>query len=365
MFAGVKKNTEEAKSSSLELYNKNKKRILIWSLMLMLLIVLTSVLLLFLGPVRITWNDIGGLFNSDMDPGKRTILLNIRLTRIVSALLGGAALSVSGSIMQIILRNPLGSPFTLGISQAAAFGAAFAVVFLGGANTHSSAFDSLDILQPYTITLSAFFWSLLCTALVLLIANRKGSGAEIMVLAGIAAGSLFSAGTAAFQYIADDVELSTIVFWTFGDIGRTSWPEFFILLLVFCICFLYFISRLWAYAALGSGDELARSLGVRVKRLRILSMAAASLLTAVTVSFFGIIAFVGLVVPHITRRMIRIEEKQLIPLTTLFGALFLLMADSLSRLIISPLILPVGIITSFIGAPLFIYLLLKGMGKKL
>ena len=352
-------------SPVLQKHLESKRKVLIFSLIIFLILILVAVSVLFLGPVRITFSDFMDLLSGHLSQEKQMILLNIRLPRILSAILAGAALSLSGTIMQIILRNPLGSPFTLGVSQAAAFGAAFAIVIFGAAGTQNS--ESLISAKalPYTITFSAFLWSMICTGLVLMIAGRKGAGPEIMVLAGIAAGSLFSAGTTAFQYVADDVELSSIIFWTFGDIGRSSWPEFLILLLIFVPSLMFFIYNLWAYAALESGDENAKSMGVRVGILRMLSMTVASLLTAVTVSFFGIIAFVGLVVPHITRRIIAVEERQVILISAITGALFLLLADTLSRIIISPVILPVGIITSIVGAPLFIYLLLKRMGRKI
>jgi iron complex transport system permease protein len=156
------------------------------------------------------------------------------------------------------------------------------------------------------------------------------------------------------------VQLASIIFWTFGDLGRVSWDEFYILVIVIIPGLIFFIYNRWNISAMNSGDETANSLGVNVEKLRIQMMLVASLTTAVSVSFFGIIAFVGLVVPHIVRRLVGNDERFLIPASALFGGSFLLISDIIARTIISPIVLPVGILTSFIGAPLFIYLLIKG-----
>jgi len=289
------------------------------------------------------------------------IIWNIRLPRVLSSVLAGMGLAVAGAAMQSILRNPLGSPFTLGISQAAVFGVAFAVIVLGAGSTHSSMSDAVVINNPYIVTICAFLFGLICTVAILLVSRLRGATPETMILAGIIIGSLFTALTAAIEYfMAEDTEVASIVFWTFGNMDKASWKQFVILFVVVAFSLVYFIKNSLNYNALDCGDETAKSLGVHVERVRLKGLCVASLTTALAVSFFGVIAFVGLVVPHIVRRFIGGDERFLIPASALFGGLFLLVSDTLARTIIAPRVLPVGILTSFLGAPLFIYLILKG-----
>ncbi len=339
-----------------------RKKLLFITITILLLIFFILVGITF-GSVRITIGDIFSVLFGQSNEVNSQIILNIRLPRVLSAVIAGMALSVSGAAMQSILRNPLGSPFTLGISNAAAFGAAFAVIVFGAGSMHSNASDSVIFNNPYIITISAFFWSLVSTFIILLMAKFKGATPETIILTGIVVGSLFIAATTGLQYFADDIELASIVFWTFGDIGRATWTDFIILLIVIIPAFLFFLKNRWNYNSLDSGDETAKSLGVNVERVRIWGMIVASLATSFAVSFFGIIAFVGLVVPHIVRRIIGSDERFLIPASAVFGGMFLLLSDTIARTIISPIVLPVGILTSFIGAPLFIFLLLKGKGR--
>jgi iron complex transport system permease protein len=197
------------------------------------------------------------------------------------------------------------------------------------------------------------------TAVILILIKFKNAKPETLILIGIILGSLFNALTIALEYFAADVQLASIVFWTFGDLSRSSWSDFFIIIVIFIPTFLYFMSNAWNYNVLNIGDETAKSLGINTGRLRVIGMIVACLSIAVIVSFFGIISFVGLIVPHVVRRIIGGDEKYLIPGSALFGGLFLLIADILARTIIAPIVLPVGVLTSFIGAPMFLYLLIK------
>jgi len=289
-----------------------------------------------------------------------TIVWNIRLPRVLSSILAGAGLAVAGAATQSILRNPLGSPYTLGISHAAAFGAAFSIIVLGAGTVQSSSADSVVINNPYIITISAFGWSLISTFVILALARLKKSSPPTMILTGVALGSLFTAGYTAMQYFASETELASVVFWTFGDIGRATWRDFFIMLAAVIPASGYFLKKSWEYEVLDSGDESAKSLGINVERLRLNGMVLACLVTALVVSFVGIIGFVGLVVPHIIRRLIGGNERFLIPSSFMIGGLLLLVADTAARTIIAPMVLPVGILTSFLGAPLFIYLVVRG-----
>ena len=344
-------------------YNSYKKRkhIFIWGVIVLLLI--TVVISITLGSSEVGLADLYQVLTGEASRIDRQIIYNIRLPRVLSGVLAGCALAVSGAAMQTILRNPLGSPFTLGISNSAAFGAAFAVIILGAGSTQSGNSDPVMLNNPYVVTVSAFLWSLVSTFFIFILAKFKGATPEVMILTGIILGSLFTAGTTALQYFADDIEISSVVFWTFGDIGRASWRDFKILLIVVIITLFIFIKNRGNYNALDSGDEMAQSLGINVTKTRLVGMVTASLATAIAVSFFGIIGFIGLVIPHIVRRIIGGDERLLIPASALFGGFFLLLSDTVARTIIAPIVLPVGILTSFIGAPLFLYLLIKGMGR--
>jgi iron complex transport system permease protein len=184
-----------------------------------------------------------------------------------------------------------------------------------------------------------------------------------MVLAGIAIGSLFSAGLTLMQYLADSVQLASIVSWTFGDLGRANWQILSITALVLLPVFVLFLFYRWDLNALDSGEEAAKGLGIRTGAVRLAGMTAASLLSAVIVSFFGTIAFIGLLAPHIARRILGADHRFLLVASPLAGAIILLAADTAARTILSPMVLPVGILTSLFGGPLFIYLL-AARGKR-
>jgi iron complex transport system permease protein len=292
------------------------------------------------------------------------VIWNIRLPRVLSGVIAGAGLAIAGAVMQTNLRNPLASPSTLGISNAAAFGANLAIVFFGAGTIHSNVNDAVFISNPYTVTFSAFVFSMLAMFLILTLARLRGFSPESVVLAGVAFGSLFSAASTLVQYFAQDVQVAAMVFWTFGDLGRVSWKEVMILTILILGSYLYFLFHRWDYNALDSGEDVARSLGVNVDHIRFRSMVAASLITAVSVSFMGIIGFIGLIAPHMMRRVLGVDHRFLIPASAVTGSALLLLSDTVARTLISPVVLPVGAITSFFGAPLFLYLLMKGFSRR-
>ncbi|ADE36121.1 FecCD family ABC transporter permease [Methanohalophilus mahii] len=283
----------------------------------------------------------------------KSVIWNLRIPRAIAAIIAGIALSISGVVLQSILRNPLGSPYTLGISHAAAFGATLSIL----AGTRNW-LPMLDI--PYMTTLSAFAFSLISTLTILAIAKYKNATPEVLILVGVALSSLLTAATMLLQFFADDSELPEIVFWTFGDLGRAYWESIYIMGFITLLSSAYFLYNRWNYNAIDAGDEVARGLGVNVDRVRLIGMLVASLATAAAVSFLGIIGFVGLVCPHIARRFVGDDQRFLIPSACIVGAVLLLASDVAARLIIAPYVLPVGIITAFMGAPLFLYLLIRG-----
>jgi iron complex transport system permease protein len=291
------------------------------------------------------------------------IVWNIRMPQALAAIVAGAGLSVAGAAMQSILRNPLGSPFTLGISQAAAFGAAFSVMILGSGVMQSTNIGAITISNPCVTTILAFFFSMSAAGVIILVSRARGATPEVMVLTGVALGALFTAGTMFLQYFADDVQLAAMVFWTFGDVARASWTELGLLTAVTGLISAYLLSRSWDYNAIDAGDETAKGLGVRVEMVRLAGMLAASMITAVIVSFLGVIGFVGLVVPHMVRRVIGGDNRFLMPATVICGALLLLVSDTVARMMLAPHVSPVSVLTAFMGAPAFIYLILRG-GRK-
>jgi iron complex transport system permease protein len=191
------------------------------------------------------------------------------------------------------------------------------------------------------------------------LAKYKGITPETMILAGIAIMYLFSAMTSFLQYVGEAEEVHEVVFWMMGSLGRSSWDKVGIIALVTVICTIILMYFSWDINALGAGDETAKSLGVNVEFVRILCMMLASLITASVICFTGTIGFIGLVAPHITRMVVGGDHRFLLPASGLVGALILLGADTVARTILAPVILPVGIMTSFLGVPFFIYLFLK------
>ena len=287
-----------------------------------------------------------------------SIIWDIRLPQVLTAIVAGAGLSVAGVVMQSILRNPLGSPFTLGISNAAAFGAAFSVMVLGTGATHTNVGSAVTISNPYITTVVAFAFSLLVTLIIIAFSRFRGVTPEVMILVGVAMGSLFTAGTMMLQYFADDTQLASIVFWTFGDVSRASWSEFALITAVVVLSIIYFTINRWKYNAIDAGDETAKGLGVNVEQVRMRGMMCASLVTATIVAFLGVIGFVGLICPHMARRIVGDDHRFLIIGSVVIGSLLLLSADTAARMMIEPYQLPVAVLTSFLGAPTFIYLIL-------
>jgi iron complex transport system permease protein len=287
------------------------------------------------------------------------VVWNIRLPRTIAALLAGAGLGMAGAVMQNILKNPLASPFTIGVSQGAAFGAAFAIIILGAGETHRAGTEQVTITSPHLVVVSAFAGSLLAVAFILILASLKNVAPEAVILAGVALSAFFGAGTMLLQYFGDNIQVAATVFWTFGDLGKAGWLQNGIILVAVLLSTIFFIINRWNCNALAWGDDVARSLGVRVRRLRIGAMVFAALTVAVITSFLGIIGFIGLMAPHLMRLLLGNDYRYLIPTSAVFGALLLLVSDIIARTIMAPVILPVGIITSFAGAPLFLYLLVS------
>lgn len=317
---------------------------------------------IFVGSSNITFFEVVRCLSGTAGRSEE-LILNIRMLRLASAVAGGAALAVSGLMLQVLLRNSLASSYTLGISHGAAFGAAFAIVVLKAGEIRSSIADAVTISDIYTVSACAFIGGLLSMLLVLLLSLRTGENPYILVLAGMAFASLFAAGTTLIQFFAQDVQIAAIVFWTFGDTSRTTAEEVVLIAVFFLLSLAFFLRNSMNYNAMSFGDDTALALGVEVKKIRFVSLLLATLVASLTVAFMGIIGFVGLMVPHISRRIVGSDFRFLIPLTAINGATLLLLADIFSRTLFKPVVLPVGTVTSFLGAGFFIYLMLKGNAR--
>ncbi|HRK81488.1 MAG TPA: iron ABC transporter permease [Saprospiraceae bacterium] len=345
--------------SSSEIYRRSlrKKRLFVW-----VALALVLVLLLFgltAGALKLSFAEVWAALFGGQNDTHRHIVLNLRLPRLLAAIVAGGALGLAGAVMQIVLRNPLGSPFTLGISNAAAFGAALAYLMLGSPILQS-VHHWLPGVQNSIVAISAFIWAALGSFFIIFISRKKGATPENMILSGIIINTFFMALTSILQFLADDVQLGSIVFWTFGDLAKSTWNTLAIQVLVILPVLLFFLKNGLRFNALDAGDQVASSLGISVHKFRLYSILLTSLLTACIVSFYGIIAFVGLIIPHVVRILMGNDARFLMPASAALGALFLLICDLVSRSLFSPLVIPVGIITSIIGAPLFVILLIKG-----
>ncbi len=278
------------------------------------------------------------------------IVFKIRLPRILGGLLVGMSIALSGMLVQTVLCNPLASPSTLGITNASAFGANVALILFAKLGLVSS---------PFAVSVISFLSAMACMVLILSIANLKSFSKSSIVLAGVAFGSVFSAATIMIQYFADDMEIASAVFWTFGDLGRISYGQIRILAVIVSVSVLLVYRFRWRFNAMDQGEHTAHSLGVDVVKMRNIAILLAALNTGASVAFVGIIGFIGLLGPQITKRLIGEDKRYMLPGTLLMGANIILASDTLARTVIAPVVLPVGAITSFLGAPLFIYILLK------
>lgn len=277
------------------------------------------------------------------------IILYLRMPRITLALLAGMGLAVSGTVMQSITKNPLVSPFTIGISSAAAFGASLAIVFNIGIKTDTRV----------GIFLTAFAMAMLCGMIVYLIAAKVGLTPETLILTGIALNYLFGALTATIQFFAKEHQLSSVVSWTFGSFNGANWQQclFLLILLIIILPIFQLMANKFNIIATNE-DEVVIGLGVNPKLLRIIAGILSVLISSAIISFTGIIGFVGLVAPHIARFIVGSDHKYLILFSAISGAILLILSDTIGRVLLDPIMIPVGIIVSYLGVPIFINLII-------
>ena len=321
-------------------------RVIRISLVLFLFLIFTILLSMLLGTADVTIVQLWGILTGDTEVKEMTklIVLNIRLPRIIAAGLAGFSLSLGGLVFQAILRNPLADPFILGVSSGGAFGAVLGIMFGFSFNLG--------------IPLLSFAGAMLTIYLVLVMGQRKmGMESSTILLAGVIINAFFTAIIMFFISTAVDDRLHTMLFWLYGDLSQSAYVQFAIIAPVVVMAFiiLYGLSR--HLNLITAGEETALQLGVDIKRTKMICFLVVSLVIGLVVSFSGLIGFVGLIVPHLGRMVLGSDHRLLMPVSALGGAVFLIAADTVARTIISPSELPVGVITAFIGAPFFIYLL--------
>ena len=334
---------------------QHKKYILVLTLMVAAVIAV-AVGCLFVGSSNMTFTD---SLKALMGHGSRAhsrIIWKIRIPRVLAAVIAGAGLGVSGLMMQSTLNNPMAAPSTLGVSNAAVFGANLSIIaFAGGFLTTGNNVQSFDVgANPYATGTMAFIFAALSVLLILGLCTIRSFSPNVVVLAGMAIGSVWTAATTILQFYATDVGLSAAVVWSFGDLGRATYRTDVIMLACVVIGLVFFMLMSWKYNALLSGEATAKTMGIHVEGLRFITLLLASIITAVCVSFLGVIGFVGIICPHVTKKLLGQDHRVTIPAAALSGSLLLLLADTLSRSIGNGSALPVGAITSLLGAPFFI-----------
>ncbi|MDN3554715.1 FecCD family ABC transporter permease [Halomonas maura] len=307
---------------------------------------------LALGPARFGLGEvIAALVTPDaVSQQARVILWDIRMPVALMALVVGASLSIAGAQMQTILSNPLASPFTLGISAGASFGAALALAF--GVVLVPAAVD-------YVIPLNAFVMAMLTAFAIHALSMRRGVTIETIVLLGIAMVFIFNALMALIQFFASQQAVAAVVFWTMGSLTKATWPKLWIALGVLVSVLPLLARHGWALTAMRLGDAKAESLGVKPRALRLEVLVLVSLLAAIAVAFVGTIGFIGLVGPHIARLLVGEDQRFFLPGSALCGALILSVGSVLSKVILPGTIIPIGIITSLVGIPFFLFLVLS------
>ena len=316
-----------------------------------LILFATVVVDVITGPADLSfWRVAQVILNPSIATTKEEVIIwALRLPVAMMAVVVGAMLGVAGAELQTILNNPLAEPFTLGLTAAASFGAAVAIV-LG--------WSVVPGVGGLFVTANAFVFAMFASLLIFVTTRLRGANPETMVLMGIAMLFTFNALLAFLQYGASELQLAQLIFWQLGSLARATWPKVGICLVVLMLVLPYFLSRSWALTALRMGEDKAAALGVNVTALRLMVLAGVSLLSAVAVSFVGAIAFVGLVAPHIARMTLGEDQRGFLPLSALAGALILSGTSIASKAITPGIVYPIGMITSLIGIPFFVSLIL-------
>jgi iron complex transport system permease protein len=360
-MAGIHKRTRSGKVSKIEQEHAHS----VWKKALFIVIlaaalILASSIIVTLGQVKITVLDVYRTLINRLMPGifsvglqMNHVIWKIRMPLIIGVILSGFGLGVCGCSMQTVLKNPLASPFTLGISAGAHFGVSIAAVMgvtiLGG---------------PYFLIGNAFLGALLCSGFIIALSYMRGASSETLVLAGVAITYFFQAATQLLSYIATEEQCTIMSMWGMGSLANLNWRSILFLGSVSAICLPLLYSKAWDFNLMTVGDESAKSMGVDANHIRIFVMVVSSFLVASIVSFIGVIGFVGLVAPHIARMLLGSDHRYLIPAAGGLGAALLLITNAIAMNLFGRVVIPTGIIMSVISVPFFMYLILRRKRKE-
>jgi len=359
----------EKKSSIEEVYESSVARKRLYILGCAVVTVVLLIAALSLGSVDIPFSDtvkviLRSIFPFIDGPENETyslIVLQSRLPKALMAIITGAALGVAGAVMQGILRNPLVSPFTLGVSSAAAFGAVIGIIFwpmlFGAATSYIYIFGNIFYSRNLLVMLFAFLVGLASVMFVLFLARRSDVSKSTVILAGVIIGYLFQAGVSFGKYLSDDEALSEITFWLLGSLNGVTISTVLIVLPPVILCMLYMEYLAPKINVMAAGDDVAKSLGVNVPKIRNHGLIVATLITCVCIAFTGVIGFIGLMAPHISRMIIGNDTRYLLPAAAVTGSVVLLVSDILSRTLFAPEVLPIGIFMYLFGGIFFIWLI--------
>ena len=359
-YGNVKRSRTGKKSQTQEAHSHSILKKASFLIGLLILLVLSIGVIITLGQVPMTVPEVYYTLVNRLIPGLFSgnelidhVVWQIRFPLILGAIIAGFGLGSCGCVMQAVLKNPMASPFTLGISSGAHFGVSLAAVF------------GITILDgPYFLVGNAFLCALLCSGFIIMLSALRGATSETLILAGIAVNYLFQAANQFCSYLADDEQRTVMSFWGMGSLADLNWHSIWFLASVSAICIPVLYSKAWDLNLMTVGDESAKSMGVDANFIRILVMVVASLLVAAIVAFIGVIGFVGLVAPHIGRIILGNDHRYLIPAAGGIGGALLLIANAVSMNLLGTVVIPTGIIMSMIGVPLFMYLILKGKRRE-
>ncbi|MBS9429133.1 FecCD family ABC transporter permease [Photorhabdus akhurstii] len=332
------------------------RRRIVMMVFIVLIIGVSLVLDFTIGPSGLSLSSLWQTLVSpeSVDAGIRVIVWDIRLPYALMAVVIGLSLGLAGAEMQTILNNPLASPSTLGVAQAAAFGAALAIV---------SDIGIPGVPDQWFISANAFIFALLAALVLDTITRWTRVATSGVVLFGIALVFTFEALVSMMQFIATEDTLQGLVLWTMGSLARATWIKLGVMLLVFTAVFPISMMNSWRLTALRLGEDRAISFGINVHRLRLGTLLRISILAALAVAFVGPIAFVGLIAPHIARMMFGEDHRFYLPASALIGALVLSMASIASKNLIPGVVIPVGIVTALVGVPFFLSIILRHRGN--
>ena len=325
-------------------------------LILLLVLVLCFFANISLGSVSIPLKEIfNSLIDASVNESWQDIIVDYRLPKAFTAILVGSGLGISGLLMQTLFRNPLAGPFVLGITSGASLGVALVIM---GAGVFGGVFASL-LISKWTIVIAASLGSFLVLLAVLIVSSRVRDTMAILII-GLMFGSITAAVVSVLSYFSSAEQLQQYIFWGFGSLGNLSWQELGVFFIIYCFGILLSILSIKGLNTLLLGENYAKSLGLNIKQSRLIIIIATSLLAGTITAFAGPIAFIGLAVPHLTRQIFNTSNhKILLPAVFLFGAIVMLICDSIAQLPTSDYTLPINAITSLIGAPVVIWLLVR------